>query len=69
MRSTRRTFLLQTAALSLGPLERPNRLLATTLKPRTMVPQIAGLSLNPSALPKFVDHPRQGFEHDVCSAR
>jgi spore coat protein A len=55
MRSTRRRFLLQTAALSLGPLEITNYLHGVTVKPRAVMPQLAGLSLNPAALPKFVD--------------
>lgn len=55
MRSKRRTFLLQLAALSLSPLELTKCLEGFTTKPGTFMPQMAALSLNPSALAKFVD--------------
>jgi spore coat protein A len=55
MRSKRRTFLLQLAALSLSHLELTNSLEGVTTEPRTWMAQLAGLSLNPSALTKFVD--------------
>lgn len=50
MMSRRRTFLLQMAAFSLGPLE-----LTKYLDGMTPQAPMSGLSLNPSALTKYVD--------------
>jgi spore coat protein A, manganese oxidase len=52
MISERRMFLQQMAALSLSPFELPGGLQGLF---QTSTPQTAGLSLNPSALQKYVD--------------
>src|ERR1700749_598739 len=55
MISSRRTFLLQTAAFSLTPPELTHYLEGVAASHQALTPQMAGLSLNPSALKKYVD--------------